>query len=107
MNNKDKIYITIISLLIILSIAILFYSNNKISKVEYIKSTLDIENDSLRIEILKSDAIIKSNYYTLDSLIKSKTIIHNYYETNIQNLSDTNIVSDDSISSFIRSQIYK
>ena len=34
MNNKDKIYITIISLLIILSIAILFYSNNKISKVE-------------------------------------------------------------------------
>lgn len=107
MRKNDKLYITIIILIVCvmggINIALLLRDK----KVTYINTSLYSENDSLKLEIIKSDAVIKSRYNSLDSLVKSKQVIQNYYETNIQNLSDSSIVSDDSISSFIRSQIYK
>jgi len=107
MQKNDKLYITIIILIVCVmgGINIALLLRNK--EVSYINTSVYSENDSLKLEIIKSEAVIKSRYNSLDSLVKSKQVIQNYYETNIQNLSDSSIISDDSISSFIREQIYK
>ena len=63
-------------------------------------------NDSLRYELKRYDVIIKKHESTIDSLIGSKQIINNYYETRINNVLDGTI-SNDSVTNYIRSRIYR
>lgn len=97
-NNLDIIGIIIISIIFItfndfkiVTVTTLPNSNKQIDSLQVII-------DRLEIEVYKSDLKI-------DSLTKNKAIIHNRYETIIQNYNDPTVVSDDSISKYISNKL--
>ena len=99
-------YISIIVILMLYCIGITIALSGRAKDLINENTEYKIKSDSLDKELIKSQIIIDSRYKILDSIITSKQHITNYYETSIQNLSNTSIVSDDSITSFIRKQIY-
>ena len=103
MNTIYKVAL-IVSVLMNAAIILLMLSNNK--KVEEYNSRIFNQNDSLKREIIKIDKTINESYVAIDSIYKDKTIINKYYETNIKNIFDGTI-SDDSVTSYIRSRIYR
>lgn len=99
-------YISIIVILILYNIGITIALSIRNNDLVIENTEYKIKSDSLDKEIMKSQIIIDNHYKVLDSIITSKQHITTYYETSIQNLSNPTIVSDDSITSFIRKQIY-
>lgn len=106
MKKLDKIYISIIVILVLYSIGITIALSGRNNDLIIENTEYKIKSDSLDKEIMKSQIIIDSRYKVLDSITNSKQTIKNYYETSIQNLYTPSIISDDSITSFIRKQIY-
>ena len=106
MKKLDKMYISIIVVLILYNIGITIALSIRTTDLINENTEYQIKADSLDKEIMKSQIIIDSHYKILDSITNNKQTIKNYYETSIQNLSTPSIVSDDSITSFIRKQIY-
>lgn len=101
-----KLNIIIKGIVVLLQIVLLFYIifllNNNKSELNVIHNF----NDSLKIELKNNIKTIDSLNTKLDTLKINKNIINNKYETNIQNLNNPNVISDDSITRFISSQIY-
>ena len=107
MKNQNKIilYISIVFIILYISTIIIIHSGN----INIIKENNSYKSkiDSLKMEVNNSKYLINIYETKIDSLYKTKNQITNNYETNIQNLSNPNIVSDDSITNYIKSQISK
>ena len=77
---------------------------------DYIKgNVIKVNNnisDSINNEIRYTQFIINKQTKVIDSISRLKQQTTNYYETNIKNLSNPNIVDDDSITSYISKKIH-
>ena len=104
MNYKVVIFIVVMFILFVTSMYIITSNikDNHETKIHRYEAI----NDSLKHEIKRYDVIIKQHESTIDSLIGSKQIINNYYETRINNVLDGTI-SNDSVTNYIRSRIYR
>ncbi len=104
MNYKGAIFIVVVFVLFVTLMYIITgdIKTNHETKIH----RYEVINDSLKHEIKRYDVIIKRHESTIDSLTGSKQIINNYYETRINNVLDGTI-SNDSVTNYIRSRIYR
>ena len=111
MNYKRVIFIVLVFVLFFTLIYVITkeIKTNYETKIHHYETKIyhyETINDSLRYELKRYDVIIKKHESTIDSLIGSKQIINNYYETRINNVLDGTI-SNDSVTNYIRSRIYR
>ena len=107
MKNINKLLIGILIVFVLLYIATIIVLNNRYQSISKENTDYNHKLDSLKTEVSSSKYLVRTYEIKIDSLYKVKSQITNNYETNIQNLGNPNIVSDDSITKYIKSQISK